>query len=731
LNSKAGQFNIPIPVRQGIIHISAENMKPEFNWATSVQFLKTVGPARARALTRLGIDTVGHLLQHYPRRYYDRTESVTVARVVPGKEVTVLGEVLTAGERRTRRGGTIQTVTLGDPSGVLFCVWFNQRFLLKQFQPGKKVMVSGVAQRHQGKLQLTHPDFELLAAADRTDTNESGAGLHTGRLVPVYGLTAGVGQHWLRSLVWQALQRLAEAGSGAPAENLPVSILRKRDLPGLQKSLRDIHFPRDKQSLEQARRRLVYQELFNIQLLMALRRGSRQAQPGIALAQPGDLTRQLVEGLPFALTGAQRRVLKEILHDLRSGRIMHRMIQGDVGSGKTLVAFLAALFVIEQGYQAVLMAPTEVLARQHGETLRRLAGPLDVTVETLTGSTPAAERRAVLAGVASGDIDLLVGTHAVIQDDVRIPRLALSIVDEQHRFGVRQRGQSARGGEQLAQAHVLVMSATPIPRSLALTLYGDLDLSLIDELPAGRQPITTHIVREKEEAQLWEACRREMTAGRQIYVVYPVIEETEGQDLKAASTEYERLQSQVFPDRRLALLHGKLKAAEKNRIMAEFTAGQIDLLVATTVVEVGLDVPNATGMIIHNPERFGLAQLHQLRGRVGRGAHHSVCWLLCDRFVAEESFQRISFFSRNLDGFALAEEDLRLRGPGDAWGTRQHGAPGFQLANPLRDVELVRLCQIDARRLLEDDPGLTGPEGRVVRQGLENAFGSHLPGRAG
>ncbi len=451
---------------------------------------------------------------------------------------------------------------------------------------------------------------------------------------------------------------------------------------------------------------------------MALRRENRRAQAGLRLAKPGDLTRRLVDGLPFALTGAQRRVLAEILADMRSGRAMHRLLQGDVGSGKTLVALVAALFVIEQGHQAVIMAPTEVLARQHGVSLTRLCGPLGVSVETLTGSTPSAERRAILAGVAAGEIDLLVGTHAVIQDDVHIPRLALAVIDEQHRFGVRQRSRSALAADKDAPVHVMVMSATPIPRSLSLTLYGDLDLSLIDEMPAGRLPIETAIVREKDEAAVWDACRREVGAGRQVYVIYPVIEETEGQDLKAATVEFERLRQDVFPGVRVELLHGRMKGREKDAVMTEFSSGAIQVLVATTVVEVGVDVPNATAMVIHNPERFGLAQLHQLRGRIGRGAHASRCWLLCDRYLAEESFARIRFFAENSDGFALAEEDLRLRGPGDAWGVRQHGRPGFRLANPLRDGELVALCREDARALERDpDPGRSRTVGGPPRAG--------------
>lgn len=732
MNSKVRQFNIVEPVGQEFITggiQSAEKMKQDFNLETPVQFLKTVGPARVRALNRLDIQSVGDLLAHYPRRYFDRSKTVPIGRVRPGQDVTVLGEVLTCGERRTRSGGTLQTVTIGDDTGVLFCVWFNQSYLLKQFRSGRRVMASGTVQGHGGKRQLAHPDFEILEprAPEEAGDREGEPGLHTGRLVPYYGLTAGVGQHWMRSLVDQALGRF----SPLLGEILPETIRRRHRLAGRAEAIRNIHFPAGATELEAARRRLAYDEIFSIQLLMALRREARGAQAAVALEKPGDLTARLVGGLPFQLTGAQRRVLAEILSDLRSGRPMHRLLQGDVGSGKTLVALIAALFVIEQGYQALLMAPTEVLAVQHGRTIERLAAPLGVTVETLTGSTPAARRRALLAGVADGEIDLLIGTHALIQDDVRIPRLALSIVDEQHRFGVKQRGQSTSGVEDRAQAHVLVMSATPIPRSLALTLYGDLDLSLIDELPARRKPVKTQVVRGDKEAAVWEACRRELDAGHQGFVIYPVIEETEGQDLKAATVEHERLVAEVFPDHKVALLHGRMKGPQKDSIMAEFAAGTIQLLVATTVVEVGIDVPNATVMVIHNPERFGLAQLHQLRGRIGRGGDGGTCWLLVDRYLAEDSYERIRFFAEHADGFALAEEDLRMRGPGDAWGVRQHGAPGFRLANPLRDANLVRLCRQDARQLLADDPDLSGPDGALVRRGLKESFQGFLPHQSG
>ncbi len=687
-------------------------MKKEFNTTTSVQFLKSVGPARARNLARLGIETVGDLLQHYPRRYFDRSHSLPVAQVRPGQEVTVQGEILTVGERATGRGRTVQTISIGDDTGVLFCVWFNQRFLLKQFRSGRRIMISGLAQQFRGRLQVA-------GGADGA-ADPAAASLHTGRMVPVYGLTGGIGQHWLRALVHQALEKLPSSRQDA----LPADLRRRRGLLTWDEAVRAVHFPANQQALAGALKRLKYQEGFLVQTLMARRRNGYGRRQGLMLSKPGDLTRDLVRSLPFALTGAQRRVLAEILADLRSGRVMHRLVQGDVGCGKTLVAFIACLFVIEQGYQALLMAPTEVLARQHGQSLARLAEPLQVNVATLTGSTPAAERRAVLAALADREIDLLVGTNAVIQDGVYVPDLGLSVVDEQHRFGVRQRGLSGRGGQDERQSHVLVMSATPIPRSLALTLYGDLDLSVIDALPGGRQPIRTDIVPERDEARVWEHCRAEVAAGRQVYVVHPVIEETAGQDLKAATAEFERLRGEIFADRNVALLHGRLKAREKAAVMEAFNRGEVSVLVATTVVEVGLDVPRATVMVIHNPERFGLAQLHQLRGRIGRGEHASRCFLVCDGHLAGESRERIRFFASHLDGFALAEQDLRVRGPGEAWGVRQSGLPGFRLLNPVTDADLIRLCREDSRAFLERDPDLDSPAGRRLGVLLEQVFGS-------
>jgi ATP-dependent DNA helicase RecG len=682
-------------------------------WDSPVQYLKGVGPVRAQALSRLGIVTVADLLRHYPRTHLDRSRVTPIRDLRSGAEATVLGRVLTSGERRSRQGRTVQTVAVADAGGTLFCQWFGQPYLLRQLRPGLEILLGGRAQIYNHRMQMVHPDYELL--------EDGGATLHTGRLVPIYPLTTGVGQHWLRRLVHETLAAVRDRLE----ETLPDAILAAHGLTGLREALCGIHFPQDGADLEAARVRLVYEEIFLIQLAMACRRRDFGERPGLQLGPPGDLTARLVAQLPFTLTRAQRRVAAEILRDLRSGRVMHRLLQGDVGSGKTLVALLGALFVIEQRHQALLMAPTEVLAHQHGEVCRRLCEPLGVSTATLTGSTPAKERREILRAAGAGEIDLLVGTQALVQDGVDLPALGLAIVDEQHRFGVRQRGRAGRTGDEIAP-HVLVMSATPIPRSLALTLYGDLDLSILDEMPSGRRPVATGTVAAADLDACYAGIRDRLRAGERAFVIYPVIEETAGQDLRSAEAEYERLAAGPFRDHRVGLLHGRMKSRDKQAVMAAFASGELEVLVATSVVEVGIDVPQATAMVIHHPERFGLAQLHQLRGRIGRAGLASRCDLVLDRWLAPDAAERLQVFCSTQDGFRLAEEDLRRRGPGDVLGVRQHGAPVFLLANPLRDQAVVALAAADAAGLLSVDPRLEGPGLGPLREVLAAGFGRYL-----
>jgi ATP-dependent DNA helicase RecG len=679
-------------------------MKSSRSWTGSVQYLKGVGPVRARALSRLGIETAGDLLLHFPRRYLDRSETQSIGKAQVGAEVTLTGVVMTSGERRIRGGRKIQTIAVNDETGTLYCQWFGQSYILKSLRAGAKVILSGKLQLRNGNRQLVHPDYEVIEADAEL--------LHTGRLVPVYGLTSGIGQHWLRKLILAVLESDLEPLPDA----LPAALRQEFDLMDRARAIREIHLPTSAQALEGARKRLIFEEIFLVQLAMGQRRSRRMVDSGIVLSAPGDLTRKLVDALAFQLTGAQRRVLSEILADMRGGQVMHRLLQGDVGSGKTLVALIAALFVIEQGYQAMLMAPTEVLAIQHEASIGRMLEPLGISRALVTGSTPSAEKRSILAGVFAGEIDLLIGTHALIQEGVALRNPGLVIVDEQHRFGVRQRKRAGDDAVKSRSPHMLVMSATPIPRSLALTLCADLDLSVIDEMPSGRLPITTELNSESDLAAVHAQLLQELQAGQQAYIVYPVIEETEGQDLKAAETEYAQLKEGVLKDCRVGLLHGRLKPAQKKEIMADFAAGRLQVLVATTVVEVGLDVPAATRMLIHNPERFGLAQLHQLRGRIGRGQAQSTCHLIIDRWLAEPSLERLRVFAATNDGFKLAEHDLRLRGPGDILGVRQHGLPVFRLANPLRDGEIVKTCATLVDDLLARDPELKSPRNRVLAE---------------
>jgi ATP-dependent DNA helicase RecG len=674
---------------------------------TPLQFLKGVGPQRAKLLAKLGLETVADALLHLPRRHEDRSQLTPLGRLAVGPEPrTCAGTVAGMSPPPRGRPQVPLFVTLRDPTGFLRAVWFGQPYLARIFQRGQRLIVHGKIQppnRGSGALEMRVDDYEIVEdAEDET--------LHTGRLVPVYPRTAGLQQRPLRAL----LKRLVDAHAAAVPELLPVGVLARRGLLPLGEALRAGHFPATEAERAAGLRRLVFDDFLILEVGLAIRRNREGRRPGLALNPPGELARRLRAALPFALTGAQERVWKEIRTDMAAPYPMNRLLQGDVGSGKTIVACLAILTAIEAGYQAALMAPTEILAEQHAMTLGRLLVPLGVEVTLLTNATRGKARRERLEALRAGAVACVVGTHALVQKSVGFKRFGLAVVDEQHRFGVVQRAILRGKGE---SPDVLVMTATPIPRTLALTLYGDLDVSVLDEMPPGRQRIVTGVRDEKGRARVYAFLREQMQAGRQVYVVYPLVEESEVLDLRAATDMARRLQSEIFPEFRVGLLHGRMSFAEKDGVMGEFRSGAIQLLVSTTVIEVGIDVPNATVMLVEHAERFGLSQLHQLRGRVGRGSERSYC-ILMSAGASEEARRRLAAMEETGDGFRIAEADLGIRGPGDFFGTRQSGLPAFRVADLLRDAALLEEARQEAFALVAADPDLARPEHRALRAAL-------------
>ncbi len=672
---------------------------------TPVTYLKGVGPQRAEALRRLHILTAGDLLYHLPHRYEDASTISPIATLEPGMDATVLGTVISKGVIPTRRGLRIFQAVVRDASGMIEVSWPGQPYLDRTIAKDDVLLLTGPVRFFHGR-QLQPREFVNLGPGRELAAE--------GRVLAVYPATEGLSFKQIRSLIEQHLDQLLPLVQ----EFLPPAMLAQAGVPPLGEALRLVHRPPSVADAMRGRARLAFEELFFVHLLHRRANAvARERRAGIAFVNRRDLTSRLKASLPFELTGAQVRATREIVADMCSDRRMHRLLQGDVGSGKTVVALFAALLAVENGYQAAVMAPTELLAEQHARTFERLLAPLGMRPVLLTGSLPARERRLATERLESGAPLIAVGTHALVQEGTRFGKLGLAVIDEQHRFGVEQRAALGAKGE---RPDVLLMSATPIPRSLALTLYGDLDVSILDERPPGRQPVRTALRPESSRARILAFLDRQLEQGRQAYVVYPVIEESEKTDLKAANTMFTELAGGPFAHRRVALLHGRLAADEREAIMRRFRDHEIDLLVATTVIEVGIDVPNATVMLIEHPERFGLSQLHQLRGRVGRGAEESYCILLGD--VSPEAAQRLRIFVETDDGFAIARADLALRGMGDLFGERQSGVPTFRVADPLRDEELNARALSLATVLLEQDPELARPEHAGIRQALRERY---------
>ena len=674
----------------------------------SVQYVKGVGPKRVRILNKLEIETIQDLLYYFPRTHSDRSHPKPIASLLDGEYATIKGIIKARSVIRPRTGLEIIKAAIDDGTGIAYADWYNQSYLIEYLKEGTKIAISGTVEKKYKKTEIKNFAYEIIEEGKEL--------LNTLRIVPVYNLTEGINQKYLRTIVKRVLD---EYTSSLP-ELLPLDIRRRNKLIKISQAINSIHFPRIIRNYQDARRRLVFDEFFLLQLGIALRKKKiEEVGKGIRYRKPGELIEKFSKLLPFELTSAQRRVISEIISDMQQDKPMNRLLQGDVGSGKTVVAIYALLKAIEDGYQGAIMAPTEILAQQHYLTLQELLIPLKIRIELLIGSTSGKDKKRIRKKIEEGKVDIIIGTHTLIQEAAEFAKLGLIIIDEQHKFGVLQRATLRKKG---LNPDVLVMTATPIPRTLALTVYGDLNISVLDEMPPGRKGTTTYQVPQSQRRNIYLFIENEVKKGRQAYIVYPLVSESEKmEELKAATEMQKHLQKEVFPNLKVGLIHGQMAGDDKEKIMTDFKNKKMDILVSTTVIEVGIDIPNASIMLIEDAQRFGLAQLHQLRGRIGRGEHQSYCLMFATSRTVEGE-RRIKVMTETGDGFQIAEEDLELRGPGEYFGTKQHGMPELKIANLLRDQRLLETARQEAFAFIKKDSRLKKPEHRLLRKSLLSKF---------
>ncbi len=684
--------------------------------AIDIRYLRGVGPQRARLFSSLGIHSVIDILYYFPRRYEDRTGIVEIAKLKAGEYQTVKARILGFGERQSfrRRNFKLSEATVEDATGRLSCLWFNQPYLKGYLKPGADVVLYGRLEFYGGSPQMQNPEYEIAGADDKESLNY-------GRIVPIYSLPEKISQRMFRRIVKSGLDEYLPAC----LDCLPYDVRKRHKLFNIAGAILNMHFPQDASAQESAFRRILFEECFLLQALFGIGRLKENKLAGIAHNFDEDFLLEFEKVLPFRLSPSQIKVIRQIRKDMASSHPMRRLLQGDVGTGKTIVALYGCMAAVSSGRQAVLMAPTEILARQHYECAARYAPRVrshnkQIKVALLTSGLNKKEKEKIYSDIKNGNIDILIGTHALIQEGLEFKALSFVVIDEQHKFGVHQRiGILAKG----LNPDCLIMTATPIPRTLAMTLYADLEISTIDAFTQARPPVRTYLINENRRQWAYELVRENLSAGRQAYIVYPIIDESESLDLKSASAMYEDLRKGAFAEFRVGLIHGRLKGDKRNVIMREFKEGTVDVLVSTVVIEVGIDIPNVSVMMIEHAERFGLSQLHQLRGRIGRGKYESHC-ILVSSAQGEYAGKRLNAILTESDGFKIAEEDLKIRGPGEFFGARQHGLPQM-LVNPLQDLESLRIAKEEAERILENDPLLSLRQNAVLAKTLKNRFPGH------